>query len=139
MIDREAIRAGIQELLETNGAWQAVYASQPKSFGGQSPVATLHNAPLVWEALAAGFAPDLYEAEIWLTNYVRRGPEDDSAAAEALLDDLLEAAFAVVAANRIGAAWSEVVLVPPTEPDYAIVDGVQYRMERLRLLFTVRE
>jgi hypothetical protein len=139
VIDRAAIRAAFAVLLEANGAWQVVYQSQPKSFGGQSPVATLHNAPLTWEALAAGWAPDMYQAEIWLTNYVRRGPDDDSDTAESALDTLLAAAMAVVAANRTSVNWTELTMLPPTEPDYVMVDGVQYRAERMRLQFTVRE
>lgn len=139
MIARNTIRTNFAALLTTNGSWQAVYTSEPKSFGGQSPVVTLHDGPLDWEYLAAGHTPDAYSAEIWLTNYVRRGPNDNVDTAETALDTLFAAAAAVIKANRTGTGWTEVWLTPPTQPDYAMVDGVQYRLEQLRLIFVVRE
>ena len=138
VIARTAIRTAFKALLDATTTWQATYKSQPKSFGGQSPVATLHDGPLEWEFLAAGYTPDVYKAEIWLTNYVRRGADDDSDAAEAALDTLFQAVAGVVAANRAATNWTLCDLVPATEPDYVMVDGVQYRSERIRLMFTLR-
>jgi len=138
VIARSTIRGAIKTLLDATAKWQATYTSQPKSFGGVSPVATLHDGPLDWEFLAAGYTPDVYKAEIWLTNYVRRGPDDDADAAETMLDTLFAAVAGIVAANRKGTYWTLLDLAPPTEPDYAMVDGIQYRSERIRLVFTLR-
>jgi hypothetical protein len=138
MPGRGAIRAALKALFQANGAWVAGYSSQPKTFGGKSPVFTLHNDPLGWEWLAAGFAPDRYDVRFQLTNYVRRGQRDDADEAEAMLDALLEAAVAVVQANRTHALWATLEMENQTEPDYYLVDGVQYRVEVLRLTATVR-
>ncbi|MBN2389892.1 MAG: hypothetical protein JXR84_04170 [Anaerolineae bacterium] len=138
VIARSTIRTALKALLDATTKWQATYTSQPKSFGGLSPVATLHDGPLDWELLAAGYTPDVYKAEIWLTNYVRRGPDDDTDTAETALDTLFAAVAGVVAASRKTTNWTLVDMASPTEPDYSMVDGVQYRSERIRLVFTLR-
>ncbi len=137
--DRKAIREALQALFVAHGAWQAGYPSQPKTFGGQSPVFTLHNSNADWEHLAAGWAPQRFGYAFVLTNFVRRGPSDDADTAEETLDTLLAAAFTVVAANRSSALWTELDVIPPTEPDYFEVDGVQYRVEQIAILATIRQ
>lgn len=137
--DRAVMRGALATLLEDAGDWQAVYDCQPKTFGGQSPVATVHNGPASFEFLAAGHTPTAYFYEFVVTNLVRRGPDDAEDAAEAALDALLEAILDVVNANRRTDEWTLLDLVGPTEPDYYMVDGVQYRAEAVTVRAVVRQ
>jgi hypothetical protein len=136
--DRAALRGALATLLQTAGAWQVVYDCQPKTFSGQSPVATVHNGPASFEFLAAGHAPTAWFYEFEITNLVRRGPEDAEEAAEAALDALLETVLDVLDGNRRTDEWTLLDLVGATAPDYYIVDGVQYRAEAITVRATVR-
>jgi hypothetical protein len=137
--DRAVMRGALATLLSDAGEWQAVYDCQPKTFGGQSPVATIHNGPANFEFLAAGHAPVAYSYEFIITNHVRRGPDDAENAAEAALDALLEAVLDVVDENRRTDEWTLLDLAEMTAPDYYMVDGVQYRAEAIRVRATVRQ
>lgn len=136
--DRAAMRGALATLLEDTGDWQAVYDCQPKTFGGQSPVATVHNGPAMFEFLAAGHAPVAYFYDFIITNYVRRGPDDAEDAAETAMDSLLESVLDVVDENRRADEWTLLDLAEMTAPDYYVVDGVQYRAEAITVRATVR-
>lgn len=120
-------------LLDAEGSWQAVYDHQPASFGGQSPVATVHSGGVEFPSETFGGDEDAV-MELLVTNYVRR---DDADAAEDTLDALLIALVNVVKTNRTDANWSRLVVNGLTEPDYYVVDGVQYRAELIRLQATI--
>lgn len=136
--DRETLRAALAALLEATETWQAVYTSQPKTFEGQSPVATVHNGPARFEFLAAGHAPQAYFYQFVVTNYARRGPDDDEATAEAQMDALLMEVLDVVDTHRREDEWTLLEIVGASAPDYYIVDGVQYRAEAVTLEAMVR-
>lgn len=132
--NRQTRRDRLKALLVAAGVWQEVYDHQPKSFQGQSPVATVHGGPVDFPLMTFGGDEDA-EIELWVTNFVKR---DDAAAAEDSLDALLLAVGDVVVANRKDAGfWNELFLRGPTEPDYPTIDGVQYRSELVRVVATV--
>jgi hypothetical protein len=131
---RETRREKLKVLLEADGSWQAVYDHQPASFGGQSPIATVHNGGVEFPSETFGGDEDAV-MELLVTNYVKR---DEPDAAEDTLDDLLAAVVDVVKVNRKSAGyWARLEVSGPTEPDYYVVDGVQYRAELIRLQATI--
>lgn len=122
-------------LLDAEGSWQAVYDHQPASFGGQSPVSTVHNGGVEFPSETFGGGDEDAVMELLVTNYVKR---EDADAAEDTLDALLIALVDVVKANRKDDGnWDRLVVNGPTEPDYYVVDGVQYRAEIIRLQATI--
>lgn len=135
-MDRHGQRDALAALLVSAGNWQAVYAYQPVSLNGLSPVATIHAGPLRWAREAAG-QETVVEAVLIVTNLVRRDLAAD--AAEDALDTLLAALLGVVAANDTGTKWDDLYVESPTAPDYYVVDGIQYRAEAVQVVAVVHE
>lgn len=132
MPSRQDKRDRIKAILEDDGSWQEVYDHQPKSFDGQSPVATVHSGPVRTIDEAFG-GKKLLQTGVVVTNFVKR---DDAATAEDALDTLLEKVIQLMADNQNDSEW-EYVEVDDTLPDYVTVDGVQYRAEIIPLWPTV--
>ena len=132
MPSRQDKRDRIKAILDADGTWQAVYDHQPKSFGGQSPVATVHSGPVRTIEEAFG-ERKLLQIGIIVTNLVKR---DDAAMAEDTLDALLEKVVQLMADNQSDAEW-EYVEIEDTLPDYVTVDGVEYRAEIIPLWPTI--
>lgn len=130
-------RRHIAGLMEASGAWQVVEAHQPGTFGGKSPVATVHNGPVNWQALTSRRSGGKanYQMTFLVTNLVKR---EDTGDAEDQLDDLLVALLDLVEKNpKAPGLWLDLRAQGPTEPDYFIIDGQQYRGEVVRLVATV--
>lgn len=132
--NRKTRRDHLQDLLIAKGNWQEVYKSQPPTFDGQSPVATVHSGGVETPQETFGGDEDV-EMELLVTNFVKREEVD---AAEDALDDLLVALIEVVLANDTAAGyWNDLQIRGATEPDYVMVDGEQYRSESVRVVATV--
>lgn len=124
---RKTRRERLVSLLEATEDYQAVYDHQPKDFGGQSPVATVHDGPTDLGMFSASY--NEVRMGFVVTNYVRR---DAAATAEDQLDALLATVHQMVRDNVADSGyWDILEIGGPTEPDYYNIDGVQYRVERV--------
>lgn len=133
IVDRASYREAIAALLTSEGSWQAVYDHQTKDFSQQSPVAMVHSGRVTWRETTFGGHGQEMQIMVIVTNLVKRS---DANAAEDTLDDLLQVVVGVAEANQDNALW-EALLVGDTEPDYYLIDGVQYRAERVPLIAVV--
>lgn len=132
---RQTRREWLKEILENEGSWQAAYDHQPASFEGQSPAATVHSGAMDWANVTGQRGVQVVTMEFLVTNFVKR---HDPAAAEDQLDSLLATVVELVNLHRQALGkWDDLRIVGPTEPDYYLVDGEQYRGELIRVEATI--
>ncbi len=96
-------------------------------------MATVHSGPVRQVQDAFDDSQDV-QVEIWHTNYVKRTDPDT---AEDTLDDLLVVVGDMAIENRTDSNWDELRIEGPTQPEYLVIDGQQYRAEQIRLVMTV--
>ena len=128
---RKNRRDRMKTLLEATELYQAVYASQPKNFDGQSPVATVHSGAMTSEEMTFAGAYEL-GLGIVVTHFVKRDGSDTDTV-EDQLDALLVGLMDLVADNQADALWPNGLEIGNTRPDYFDVDGVEYRGETIEL------
>lgn len=130
MNSRKAAREALATLLAGIATLQAVHDTLQTDFGGKSPVAMLSSdgtRPADITTLAG------YEREhaILIGLWWHRHPtvEDD-------IDDLSEDVFDLIEANTgPTAAWGSLTIDENfSQQDWPLVDGVQYRLEVIRVL-----
>lgn len=131
-MNRSDARALAKTTLEGLALFRQVYSYEPRSFGGYSPVATIHAKSLDLVEDARGLTSA--GGEIWVTLYLAR-PEGQEAAVEDRMDDLARAAaFALAAAFSPHVAQ---VQIGPSQSGYPTrpLDNQTYRMERFAVRF----
>lgn len=124
--DRAACRAALVTLLDTITTFAEVYDGAPFTTGGVSPFATVTSD-------GTGDGPD--------KNLVSTNDEHyllidifwlRKSTTEADLDALSKSVRDLVRANRgANATWSSLELNGRSQLDYAIIDGKDYRFERI--------
>jgi hypothetical protein len=136
IINREATRDRLKELMEAEALWAEVHAYQPSSLDSKSPVATIHNGSLELTNLTGRGGRVQANYELLVTNLVRR--DAAPAAAEDELDALLSAVAGLIMTHAEGGPqepWNHAWVAGPTEPDYYTIDGIAYRGEIIRVQF----
>lgn len=136
IINREAARDRLKELMEAEGLWAEVHSHQPSSIDSKSPVATIHNGYIEFTPLTGRGGRMQSTYELLVTNLIRR--DSAPAAAEDLMDSLLSAVAGLILTYSEGGPqepWNHAWVMGPTEPDYYTIDGIQYRGEIIRAQF----
>lgn len=122
------LKAGIETILDIDDFVMAAYDHEPKITGGLSPVLTVHSAGTRTEF--PDYAREFHR--LWLTTYWRR---DDPATTEDAIDDLSQAVRQTLLNNHEAQGyWEDLEFDDEfSEMTYLILDGVQYRSERMRV------
>lgn len=125
---KSVLKTGIETIFNISGWTLAAYESEPKDFGGQSPVLTVNSDGSM--TVFVDYARELHR--FWVTTYWKR---DDPDTIEDAIDDLSKAVRQTLLDNaeEVG-YWQDLLFDEEfSEVAYVIVDGVQYRTERLRV------
>lgn len=127
LTSRKAAREQLGVLLDTITNL-TVYDHEPKDFGRLSPIVTVHSDGTRREF--PDYAREFHR--FWVTTYWRR---DDPDATEDRIDDLSQAiAQKLLDNSEIAGYWQDLEFDEEfSELSYLILDGVQYRSERLRV------
>ncbi len=126
---RELARDQLVTLMTATGVFTEVLGHEVKDLGGKSKVLTVHSDAQVYEREGAGIAGAELRYRYWLTWWVHR---QDAAAAEDTLDTLAQKVTETVENNRVVAGkWEELTVMGESQPGYIILEGEQYRRERL--------
>lgn len=114
-------------LLRTIDTYVEVYDHEPKTFGGLSPVATVHGAP---GSEFLSLNAHQHRQEFYVTVYWRR---DDASDTENSIDDLfIETLYTLLNNSSTTAHWKQLLVNLDTDDaGYVIMDGVQYRYRRI--------
>lgn len=129
--EREDIRLEVSALFDGITELQANLAYPPLELQGQSPVLSLHVGGTAVEQ-AADFVR--YDHLLVATTYVNREAHGASAA-EALLDAVYTAVVDLVAANRSGTYYDQLITAGQrSQPGFATIDGKPYRFEEIYLI-----
>lgn len=122
MATRQTIREGLAALFTTT--FNAVYAYAPLDLQGYTKVLTVYSGGSYYtresQALQHGFHL------LYLAVYVKRASGENT---EDVLDACHEYIRSVVAANQSSANWEHLLLEDPTDPSFAEISGVPYRVE----------
>lgn len=127
-MSRKETRAAIVALLGTLSEFVAVHDHETKDFAGLSPVAMVHDdgsQPMT----TRGSTEPLYRFVISL--WWKR---DDGGDTEDYLADLSDRVLLAVKTDRSANLSRMRPVDEPSQMDYPIVDSVQYRRERIRVL-----
>lgn len=130
---KTVLKAGIETLLEelwdVEDVTLAAYESEAKDFGGLSPVLTVHSDGTM--TTFTDYAREYHR--FWVSLYWKR---DDADTIEDALDDLAWAARQTLIDNSEEQGyWHDLDFDESfSEMAYLIIDGVQYRSERLRVI-----
>lgn len=137
LTSRKAARGQLKTILKTGietdfaivGFVMPVYESEPKDFGGKSPVLTLHGGGTLTEF--ADYARERHR--FWLTTYWKR---DDPDTTEDAIDDLSQVVRQTLIDNSDEPGyWEDLEFDAQfSEMTYVLVDGVQYRSERMSVV-----
>lgn len=127
---RAQLTAVIKAAVETDLSIDtlAAYESEPKSLGGNSPALSVHG-----DGTATTFVDYAREFHrIWVTMYWLR---DDPDTIEDAIDDLsLAVRQALIDNAELAGYWQDLIFDEDfSELAYVIIDGLQYRTERLRV------
>lgn len=141
-MNRNDARALAQATLEATGSYVAVYNHEPGSFGGQSPVATVHSKSLGLQDFSHGEVQ--FTGEVAVSIYVVRGTEQDDTDGEAVedqLDELVRAAMLELRTAFLNAGVLGEFTITPSGSGYPPkpLDGKIYRMERFAVPFDSQE
>lgn len=134
LTSRKAARAQLKTVLKTavqtalSIATLAAYESEPKSLGGNSPALTVHSDGTM--TTFPDFAREFHR--FWVTMYWLR---DDPDTIEDAIDDFSTAIRQALIDNAEAAGyWQDLIFDEDfSETAYVIIDGLQYRTERLRV------
>lgn len=140
--NRRTIRAALATLLSSGvTSAQVVYAYQPGDFGGQSPAVCVGSAGS--ERLAMTYQGDRARMYFDIDVFVLTGEAAPSAygqdSSEDALDNVEAEIAAVVAsnANQETANWRALDYAGRSETDFVIVDGREYKREKIPIAITV--
>lgn len=125
---KTVLKTGVETIFDIDGWSLAAYESEPKDFGGQSPALWVHSDGSM--TVLVDYARELHR--FWVTWVWKR---DDPDTTEDALDDLSQAVRQTLYdhAEEPG-YWSDLLFEDEfTEVVYLLLDGVQYRAERLRV------
>lgn len=128
--DRESNRDQLVTLI-TNGAFfNDVYAYEVKDLKQVTKVCTVHSDSFTYERAGAGDGGGAEHYErFWITWWINR---DDAAQAEDDLDAAAQTIAQIVEDNRnVSGQWEDLNIVGESQPGYVVVEGVQYRRERV--------
>lgn len=123
---KSVLKTGIETIFDIDGWTLAAYESEPKDFGGQSPVLTVNSDGTM--TVFVDYARELHR--FWVGWYWKR---DDPDTAEDMLDDLSQAVRQTLIdhAEEVG-YWSDLIFDEQfSEAAYVVIEGVQYRGERM--------
>lgn len=123
---KSTLKTGIETILDIDGFTMPAYASEPKDFGGQSPVVTVHGNGTMTE-----FADYARERHRFLvTTYWLR---DDPDTTEDGIDDLSQAIRQTLIDNtEVSGYWVDLDFdMEFSSEAYVIIDGRQYRSEQM--------
>ena len=123
---KTVIKTGIETAYDIDGFVMPVFKSEPKDFGGQSPVLTLNSDGTMTEF--ADYARERHR--FWLTTYWKR---DDADTTEDAIDDLSQIVRQTLIDNSEAQGyWEDLEFDGEfSNMAYVLVDGVQYRSERM--------
>lgn len=125
---KTVIKAGVEAIFDVDGWALAAYESEPKSLDGNSPALSVHG-----DGTASEFADYAREFHrFWVTMFWER---DDPDTTEDSMDDLSVAVRQTLIDNtEVAGYWHDLIFDSDfSELAYVIIDGVQYRTERLRV------
>lgn len=125
---KTVLKTGIETAYNIVGFVMPVYEGEPKDFGGLSPALTLHDGGTMTEF--ADYARERHR--FWLTTYWKR---DDPKTVEDAIADLSQAVRQTLIDNTEAQGyWEDLEFDDEfSEMTYVLVDGVQYRSERMRV------
>lgn len=138
LTNRKTARAQLKTVLETGVetllsiADLAAYASEPKDFGGRSPVLTVHG-----DGTRTEFgSPNIEYHKTWVTMYWKR---DAPATTEDKIDDMHHAVRQTLINNaELAGYWNDLLFDEDfSEMAYVLIENVQYRTERLPVTIVV--
>lgn len=125
---KTVLKAGVEAIFDVDGWTLAAYASEPKSFDGNSPALSVHSDGSMTQF--ADYAREWHR--FWVTTYWKRDGADTT---EDSIDDLSAAVRQTLIDNtEVAGYWHDLVFDEDfSEIAYVDIDGVQYRTERLRV------
>lgn len=126
---RELARDHLVTLMTATGAFNQVLPYEVKDLGGKDKVLTVHSDVQTYDREGAGTAGAELRYRYWLTWWAHR---QDAALAEDTLDTMAQKVLETVENNRrVDGKWEELTAVGESQPGYIILEGEQYRRERL--------
>jgi hypothetical protein len=125
---KSLLKAGVETIFDIDGWTLAAYESEPKDFGGQSPALTVNSDGSMTDF--TDYAREWHR--FWVALYWKR---DDADTVEDAIDDLSVAVRQTLIDNcEVAGYWQDLEFDAEfSEMAYVLVDGVQYRSERLRV------
>lgn len=125
---KSVLKTGVETIFGVVGWTLAAYESEPKDFGGQSPALTVNSDGSM--TTFTDYAREFHR--FWVTLYWKR---DDADTTEDAIDDFSLAVRQTLIDNaEVAGFWEDLIFDEEmSEMAYVIVDGVQYRSERLRV------
>jgi len=123
---KSVLKTGIETIFNIDDFVMPAYESEPKDFGGMSPVVTVHGNGSMSQF--ADYARELHR--FFVTTYWKR---DDPDTTEDGIDDLSLAIRQTLIDNTESQGyWVDLIFDEEfSEMTYVIIDGVQYRSERM--------
>jgi hypothetical protein len=117
-------------LYTATGTFNQVLGHEVKDLGGKDKVLTVHSDAIAYEREGAGSGSGAeLRHRYWITWWVLRS---DGATAEDTFDTLAQKVLEVVENNRqVAAKWEELDPIGESQPGYIILEGEQYRRERI--------
>lgn len=133
VVDRADVRAAFYALLAANvTAAQQVANGFVSDFGGVSPLVVVASGGMGRQRLSLRGSQPKVTLEIFTFTRATAGADD-------LLDAAERQIAQVVEDNQLGPHWSAIDYAGETEVGfYETLDGVEYRRERIALVFTAR-
>lgn len=133
---RKTVRQALAAVLTNEvDAAQVVYAYQPGDFGGQSPAVCVGSAGserprMTLRGARATFYLDL---DIFVLTAEAASSTYTQADSENALDDVEQQIAAVVASFQETGSWNTLDYAGRSQTDFVIVDGREYKRERIPL------
>lgn len=125
---RETIRAEISALFDSISEVQDNIAYPPLELKGQSPVISTHTGG-TRPTFTSASANEIYHSFV-VTVYVNREAHGASGA-ETLLDQIVMKVLQAIRDDVSGTSYMTLAVSGRSEPDFAVIDGIQYRVEEI--------
>lgn len=125
---KSVIKTGVETIFDIDDWTLAAFESEPKNPNGVSPFFSVHGDGSM--TFFTDFARELHR--FWVTTYWKR---DDADTTEDAIDDLSVAIRQTLLNNaELTGYWQDLLFDEEfSELAYVLIDGVQYRTERLRV------
>lgn len=133
MATRKQVRQALVTLFDANSTFNLVLGYLPLDLRGATKVLCLYSESTTHDFISGHLNNNFYT--FYLDTLVKR---TDSDADENDLDDMHEAIRSVVRANIPNANWDELELSDSSDPLFAELSGVPYRVEQHRLKVKVQ-